>query len=209
MKFKRALCMIASSALLAGLAVAARADTNILQGNWQVLATSGVMGTLRSGSVWTGDGGTLASLSSIVDGAFLPEQTQWDYGTWWWDQDPSVNASPVVTTIQLNGFFTIDRLLVQADNNDTYGIRYRDNGGIWQDLWTVGSVAGYGMMTRDSGIIGSIVTDALEFTALGGDNYYAVSEIQAFSPSVPEPATLSLIAAALAVVGFTARRKQG
>jgi len=65
------------------------------------------------------------------------------------------------------------------------------------------------MMTRDSGIIGSIVTDALEFTALGGDNYYAVSEIQAFSPSVPEPATLSLIAAALAVVGFTARRKQG
>jgi hypothetical protein len=202
MKLKFALHKIACFTLLAVLAAGAKA--NIISDNWSLATFAGSFGTLRAGSPWTV--GTLSYVSAF-DGAFVAEGTDWNNGTAWWDQDPSVNPDPVSITIQLNAFYAINHMIVQADNNDTYAIRYRDGGGIWHDYWTIDSLAGYGMMTRDSGILGSIVTDAIEFTAVGGDNYYSVSEIQAFGTAVPEPATLSLISLGLLAYGFSARRK--
>src|ERR1051326_2412543 len=94
---------------------------NILPSAWSTISTTGNVGVLRPGSPW-GPGSSLGAQSSIVDGVFLPEQTQWNSGSWWWDEDPTVNSSKVVTTIQLNNLYTIDSFTVQADDNDTYRI---------------------------------------------------------------------------------------
>ena len=194
-----AACLAASAGSMAA--------TNVLPANWSVLSTSGNMGVLRAGSGWEG-GASLASQASIVDGIFLPETTQWNSGSWWWDQDPSVNSSQVVTTIQLNQKFELDSFAVQADDNDTYRIEYW-TGSSWQTAWDVPSVPSWGLVTRSSGALAPIVTDKLRFTATGGDNFYAVSEIQAFGvAAVPEPETYALMLGALGLVGFVARRRR-
>jgi opacity protein-like surface antigen len=196
-----------AAAALAALASATFAATNVLPGNWDVIQTTGVVGVLRAGSPWTGSA-SLAVQSSIVDGVFVPETQTWNTGSWWWDEDPSVNSSPVVTTIHLNQLYTIDSFSVQADDNDTYRLEYWD-GAAWQLAWDIPTQASFGLVTRNSGLLGSITTDFLRFTATGGDNYYAVSEIQAFgAAAVPEPSTYALMLGGLGVVGYLARRRR-
>jgi hypothetical protein len=183
--------------------------SSILPSAWDVITTTGVVGVLRAGSPW-GPGSALAAQSSIVDDAFVPEQQQWNTGSWWWDEDPSVNASPVVTTIHLNQLYTIDSFTVQADNNDTYRLEYWD-GAAFQLAWDVPAIAGFGLMTRTSGPLPSFSTDLLRFTATGGDNYYSVSEIQAdgfaTADAVPEPATILLLGSGLVGVARRYRKR--
>jgi len=203
---KRSLTFFAISAALGCMVTAtAQADTNILPGAWTAINTNGVMGTLRAGSIW--DAGTLAAQDSIVDGLFVSESQQWNHDTWWWDQDPSVNIDPVVTTIALDQSYSISRFVVQADNNDVYQLQYLDGIGNWQIAWTISDVPGYGMTTRDSGLLAPIVTDQLKFVTVSGDNYYAVSEIQAFGVPVPEPETYALLLAGLGILGLVSRRR--
>jgi len=197
-----------AAAALAAFSAASMADTNILPTGWASIGTSGVVGVLRAGSGWE-TGASLAAQASIADGAFVPEMTQWNSGSWWWDEDPSVNEFQVVTTILLNQAYTLDSFVVQADNNDTYRIEYW-TGSAWQTAWDIGAVSGFGLMTRSSGLLPPITTTQLRFTATGGDNFYAVSEIQAFgTPAVPEPETYALMLGGLAVIGWVARRRRG
>jgi len=197
--------LAAGAVLSLAIAVPAVADINILPGHWDVISTTGVVGALRAGSPWAP--GSLAAQSSIVDGAFAPENQQWNIGSWWWDEDPSINAGPVVTTIHLVDTYTFNRFVVQADDNDSYLLEWWD-GALWHNAFAVPAVNTFGLVTRDSGAVGPITTDFLRFTATGGDNYYAVSEIQGFISDVPEPAAWGLMIAGFALTGAMLRRRR-
>ena len=91
---------------------------------------------------------------------------------------------------------------MQADNNDTYRLWYRDLGtGLFQELWTVGAVSGAGMRTRpdptDNGEIfflpTPVTTDTIRIAAIGGDGSYSLSEVQVWSP-IPAPGAAGLLA---------------
>jgi hypothetical protein len=200
---------LAAASLLALSGTPATAS-NILPGNWDTITTTGVVGTLRAGSPWGGSA-SLAAQSSIVDGLFVPNMQTWNTGSWWWDEDPSINRGPVVTTIHLFQHYTIDSFTVQADNDDTYRLEYW-NGAAWQLAWDVPGIAGFGLMTRTSGALSAFSTDFLRFTAIAGDNYYAVSEIQAFgtptAAAVPEPSTMLLLGSGLVAAGTRRWRRR-
>lgn len=199
----------ASLALAALTALPLSATANIIPANWTLLSSDGFYGVLRAGSIWA-PAPPLASQVSVVDNVLLAEGTQWNIGSWWWDQDPSVNGTysqPMGISITLNGLYTIDRFVVQADDNDSYQLDYWD-GADWQSAFSIGvSADGPGLRTRDSGFLGPITTNQLRFYATGGDNYYAVSEIQAFSARVPEPGALALVMLALGAATLAGRRK--
>jgi hypothetical protein len=116
-----------------------------------------------------------------------------------------VNTEQVDYIINLDQTFTFNRFVVQADDNDTYRLEFWD-GAAWQTAWDIPAVPSFGLRTRDSGLVGEITTNALRFTATGGDNYYGVSEIQAFS--VPEPATWTLMISGFGLAGAALRRRQ-
>src|SRR4029450_13485137 len=116
MRLLNAITAVGMVALSAG---ASAAPVNVLPGGWDAIATVGTVGVLRAGSPWTGSA-SLGPQSSIVDGVFLPEMTTWNTGSWWWDEDPSVNATSVVTTIHLNQLYTIDSFVVQAADTKRY-----------------------------------------------------------------------------------------
>jgi hypothetical protein len=201
-KRMKAIAAAAAAVLTLAAAPAAHADINVVQHDWALISTPGVMGTLRAGSGW--DAGSLAPQVSLVDGSFLPESTQWNHGTWWWDQDPSINASPVVTQILLNGSHTIHHLMLQADNNDAYQVDFW-NGASWQAAWTVPAVSGWGMTTRSIEVT-PFATDRFRITAASGDNFYAISEFQALA--VPEPDTYWMFGAGLLLIGGAVLRRR-
>ena len=191
---------------LAGTGHSVAASVNVLPANSASISITGVFGTLRAGSIWLP--GPVASATSIIDGTFLPSATVWNQGTLWWDADPTVNAFPVATVIQLASAFVLDRFVVQGDDNDVYQLDYWD-GAAWLAAYTAPAVGGFGMQTRDSGLLGPIITDRLRITASGGDGYYSISEIQAFSTTViPLPGALLLFATGAGAFGLLARRRR-
>ena len=198
---------LAGLAAVGALAFAAPAlaDVNVLPTHTVSVEIQGNDGVLRAGSPW-GPGSSPVEELQPIDGVFQPEFQQWNDHSFWWDADPSVNSTEVTYTINLDQAYTFDRFVVQADDNDTYQLEYW-NGSAWQDAYDVPTLPSFGLRTRDSGQLAPITTTALLFHATGGDNYFGVSEIQAFAV-VPEPATWATAILGFGLAGAALRRRR-
>lgn len=166
-----------------------------------------------------------AAPSSIVDGVYLPEGNDWNRNTVFWTPYNVIGVIPgeQYITIDLLEPYTITGFSVQADDNDRYLLSYWDSSS-WVPIWTVpsdmgdGSVnlGGSGMRTRSETLGSPIVTNILRFEGVFSDgqvfsdNWFAVSEIQAYGPSVsavPEPATMLLLGSGLIGLAGYGRKK--
>lgn len=124
-------------------------------------------------------------LNTLVDGSFLARGTYWQTGTvWWTGTDPAFQ-------IDLAEQYVLTGARIQGDDNDSYLFEYLDaSDGQWKTLWNVpnyDSRIGGGMITRpDFGFtdgnqwheFSPVTTDMVRVRATGGDNNYALSEIQ-------------------------------
>lgn len=150
-----------------------------------------------------------ASLATLTDGTFLAAGTQWQSGTVWW------SGTGAMFQIDLSATSEVMGAIVQADNNDTYRMWYRDMGSdTYLELWTIGAVAGAGMRTRpnpgDNTAIhyfsSSVFTDSIRIAAVGGDSAYSLSEVQVWGV-VPAPAAAPLFGIA-GLLGLGGRRRR-
>lgn len=150
-----------------------------------------------------------ASLATLTDGTFLAAGTQWQSGTAWW------SGTGAMFQIDLSAASEVMGAIVQADNNDTYRMWYRDMGSdTYLELWTIGAVAGAGMRTRpnpgDNTAIhyfsSSVITDSIRIAAVGGDSAYSLSEVQVWGV-VPAPAAAPLFGIA-GLLGLGGRRRR-
>jgi hypothetical protein len=204
--------LLAPAAMLGLLATSIGVQAqNVIPSNWTLVSSLGFYSLLRPDSPW-GPGSTPASRNRIVDGVFAPENQQWNNGSWWWDEDLSVNPDiatyerPMGADIFLNAAYTVNRFVIQADDNDTYRVEYWD-GSAWQLAWNVPAVNTFGLTTRDSGLLATpITTSQFRLYATGGDLYYGISEFQAFA--VPEPGTWAMMALGLAGIGTLVSRRR-
>ncbi len=195
------LCALA----LVSSASTALAATNIIPTATQSVSINRGHGVLRAGSPWL-PGSTPSNAATVTDGVFAPEGQQWNNGSFWWDEDASVDATQMFFTIQLDASYTIDRFIVQADDNEEYVVDY------WNGIAFVAleDFPGVGLQTRDSGTIPPITTDKLRLSARLGDKYYSISEFQAFgTPAVPEPATWAMMLIGFGFAGSALRRRRG
>ena len=80
---------IRTVAALAALASAAIAPVsghaaNVFQTDLASITVVGTAGVLRAGSIWD-PAPAPAAVTTVFDGTFLPANTQWNQGAFWWD----------------------------------------------------------------------------------------------------------------------------
>ena len=195
--------LLATVAIVGGLASVSAAQ-NVIPTHWASIGRPLGEGVLRAGSGWE-SGSTPSDVTSLVDGSFLPESQQWNDGSYWWDETQTV--TPFQTVLALDASYTFDHLILQADDNDDYLIEYWD-GSAWQTAFWAGATGGYGLTTRDSGTIAAFTTNEFRFTGLNGDQYYAMSEFQAFTANVPEPASWAMMVVGFGLAGGALRSRR-
>jgi hypothetical protein len=156
----------------------------------------------------SGSGSYNNSASLLADGTIAAEGTSWTAGTnaWWYGLEPYF-------TLDFGSAYNVNSMLVSVDNNDSYQVQYSLNGVTFYDLFAISSGAGnvtWGMDTfgTSENIFSAVDARYIRIFAIGGDNMYAVSEVQAFgrqSDSVPEPATMLLLG--LGILGLAGIRR--
>ena len=138
------------------------------------------------------------SAAALDDGVLLPEQTCYQSGPVYW------NTQTNHIDIDLQGTFTLNGAIVQADDNDIYMLQYEDTGGTYHNWYSVPTQGSFGMITRPgSGQIQALpavqATGLRFFAPVGsGDGEWAVSEIEVFA--VPEPGTIWMMLGGLTLV---------
>jgi hypothetical protein len=137
------------------------------------------------GEFFTGgwSGSYVVDYSTLTDGVFFPVWHRWDTGPVWWDED--TDSIQNFLRVYLGDTYVIKKLIIQVDNNDDYKIS-------WEDV-----IHGYMEVQvipqRNDGMAPPVVlevdatTDAftIEHDTTGwGDDWYSVSEFQAYSGSI-------------------------
>jgi hypothetical protein len=164
----------------------------------------------------------------IINGIVAPRNTAYFSSTnvYW------TNSTTPTFTINLGGLYTIQNLTVGVDNNDDYQIQYSTDGTTFTNLFkfvasdgpvSVGA-GGMDILTTDSGfpvVPGNTTTPAyvgrsfspvdaqfLRIFVTAGDNFYAISEVQAFGVAVPEPSSVLGLLGFGTIGGFAFRRRR-
>ncbi len=158
----------------------------------------------------TGSGSYNNNVSLLIDGVIPGEGSAWTNGTnvWWQGTAPAF-------TLDFGATYNLEDMLIQVDNNDSYRIDYSIDGSAWNNLFNISAGAGnigWGMDTFDQNDINFTPVEAryVRAYATGGDNSYAISEIQAFglqASAVPEPTTFILLGTGLLGIVGLRRRK--
>jgi hypothetical protein len=149
------------------------------------------------------------SVSLLTDGNIPGNGTGWtsDTNVWWYGTAPTF-------TLKFNSVYNVNDLLIQVDNNDDYRIDYSLNGTDWSTLHTISftdGTVGWGMdtFTQADMHFSPFTAQYIRVQATGGDDMYAISEIQAFgTAAVPEPGTLALFGTGLLVSQVFRKRKE-
>ncbi len=149
--------------------------------------------------------GTNGTPGSVVDEVYLPEETQWNHGSVWWNIR---HANPIqAIEIDLGSSYDISSLIVQADNNDSYDIQGWD-GSSWTTQHVVPNVAGWGLITRDPAAVNFTASKIRILAGATGDVYRSISEIEVVgTPTVPAPGAFALTGIGMGIVGWARKRR--
>ncbi len=208
----RAFIAVTMTAIM--FACAAHADDNVAY--LADVTTYGAGIGDSAGAMW---GGGMARLDSVTDGAFNPTGQQWNFDSVYW----SGTESGVIVTLAHAAM--VDRLVLEADNNDDYRIEFLDREHVWQSLTTVDIDQNPpGQNMYDGPLAAPVVAWGFRISARG-DNHYSIAEFQAFGAwavddgpvvlpvtpvvplPVPEPASYLMLTAGLALLALAGRRK--
>jgi hypothetical protein len=110
----------------------------------------------------------------LTDGQLSVEGDHWDTAITARFENPQASV-----TFDLGGDKPIRCALLQGDNNDVYVLAGSADKKSWQTIWEAPPVDGAGMRTRQAQVNGN--TRYLRVSASGGDQFYSIGEVAAFS----------------------------
>lgn len=166
----------------------------------------------------TATGAPEHDLALLTDGAFPINGTDWQHpSTVWWTN--GAGPSGTVLTFEFAQTYTLQDVVLTVDNNDDYVVETSLDGSTWTALFTVAAntgPTGWGLDNFSSTPGDAAYSADIDFAptaarfariyALNGDALYSVGEVQ-FTAAVPEPGSLALLGAGLAITALGLRRR--